>query len=39
VTVTFTAGTPDEAIQLAAQAYPEARSISLEGAAPVVVSV
>jgi len=39
VTVTFTADTPDEAVQLTAAAYPEARSIDLEGAAPVVVSV
>jgi hypothetical protein len=38
-TVTFTADTMDEAIQLAAQAYPEARSISLERAEPAVVSV
>jgi hypothetical protein len=39
VTVTFTADSPTEAIALAAEAYPEARSINLEGAAPVAVSV
>jgi hypothetical protein len=39
VTVTFTADSPNQAMVLAAQAYPEARSISLEYAEPAVVAV